>query len=196
MSDQDTAELVRRAAAGDALAWRQLVDGLGPLLHRASSAYRLGDAEAADVVAAVWLKFAENIGSLRDVSSVPGWLMTTLRNECLNRESARSRRRPGVVFAGAAQIDKLRHAIGESEQRRQAAEVQLADWQRRLDTTRQTIAAQNRRIAWLVTEFARQQDAGRIERPHDYVRDARRLSQPSRAASHPAAHGGLRHKIG
>jgi hypothetical protein len=50
MTDQDTAELVRRAAAGDELAWRQLIDGLGPLLRRVSSAYRLGEAEAADAV--------------------------------------------------------------------------------------------------------------------------------------------------
>jgi hypothetical protein len=40
MTDQDTAELVRRAAAGDELAWRQLIDGLGPLLRQVSSAYR------------------------------------------------------------------------------------------------------------------------------------------------------------
>ena len=60
MTDQDTAELVRRAAAGDGLAWRQLVDGLGPMLRRVSSTYRLGDAEAADAIATVWLKLVEN----------------------------------------------------------------------------------------------------------------------------------------
>jgi hypothetical protein len=37
MTDQDTAELVRRAAAGDELAWRQFIDGLGPLLRRVSA---------------------------------------------------------------------------------------------------------------------------------------------------------------
>ena len=53
MIDEDTAKLVRRAAAGDELAWRRLIDGLGPLLRRVSSTYRLGEAEAADAVAAV-----------------------------------------------------------------------------------------------------------------------------------------------
>ena len=100
MTDQDTAELVRRAAAGDELAWRQLIDGLGPLLRRVSSAYRLGEAEAADAVATVWLKLVENIGSLRDGSAVPGWLITTLRRECLARASARSRERLVADFAG------------------------------------------------------------------------------------------------
>jgi RNA polymerase sigma factor (sigma-70 family) len=100
MTDQNTAELVRRAAAGDELAWRQLIDGLGPSLRRVSSGYRLGEAEAADAVATVWLKLVENIGSLRDGNSVPGWLMTTLRGECLARASARSRERPVADFAG------------------------------------------------------------------------------------------------
>ena len=102
MTDEDTAKLVRRAAAGDELAWRQLVDGLGPMLRRVSSAYRLGEAEAADAVATVWLKLVENIGSLRDGSSVQGWLMTTLRRECLARASARSRERPVADFADVA----------------------------------------------------------------------------------------------
>jgi RNA polymerase sigma factor (sigma-70 family) len=100
MTDQDTAELVRRAAAGDELAWRRLIDGLGPLLRRVSSAYRLGEAEAADAVATVWLKLVENIGSLRDGSAVPGWLVTTLRRECLARASARNRERPVADFTG------------------------------------------------------------------------------------------------
>jgi len=100
MTDQDTAELVRRAAAGDELAWRQLIDGLGPLLRRVSSAYRLGEAEAADAVATVWLKLVENIGSLRDGNAVPGWLITTLRRECLSRSGARTRERPVAEFAG------------------------------------------------------------------------------------------------
>ena len=101
MIDQDTAELVRRAAAGDELAWRRLIDGLGPSLHRVSSTYRLGEAEAADAVATVWLKLVENIGSLRDGRAVPGWLVTTLRRECVARASARSRERPVADFAGA-----------------------------------------------------------------------------------------------
>jgi RNA polymerase sigma factor (sigma-70 family) len=99
MTDHDTAELVRRAAAGDELAWRQLIDRLGPLLRRVSSAYRLGEAEAADAVATVWLKLVENIGSLRDGSAVPGWLITTLRRECLARARTRSRERPVADFA-------------------------------------------------------------------------------------------------
>jgi hypothetical protein len=74
-----------------------------------------------------------------------------------------------------AQIDELRRVIGESEQRRQAAEVKLADRERRLGTARQTIAAQDRRIGWLTAEVARLRDAAASTVPDDYARDATRF---------------------
>jgi len=79
MTERETAELVQRAAAGDGLAWRRLIDELEPLLRHVSSTYRLGEAEAADARATAWLKLVEHIGSLRDGGSVQGWLVTTLR---------------------------------------------------------------------------------------------------------------------
>ena len=137
MTDKDTAELVRRAAAGDELAWRQLIDGLGPLLHRVSSDYRLGEAEAADAVATVWLKLVENIGSLRDGNAVPGWLMTTLRRECLARASARSRERLFGDFAGVDEpvdvIDFDRWLLhADRRQMVQRAMKKLSEQQRQL----------------------------------------------------------------
>jgi hypothetical protein len=74
-----------------------------------------------------------------------------------------------------AKIDDLRRALGESEQRRQAAEVKLADCERRLGTVRQTIAAQDRRIGWFASEVARLRDAAASTVPGDYARDARRF---------------------
>jgi hypothetical protein len=56
---------------------------------------------------------------------------------------------PGV------QIDELRRALRESEWRRQAAEIKLADRERQLGRAHQTIAAQDRRIVWLMAEVAR-----------------------------------------
>ena len=137
MTDHDTADVVRHAAAGDELAWRQLIDGLGPMLHRVSSAYRLGDAEAADAIATVWLKLVENIGSLRDGSSVPGWLITTLRRECLARASARSRER---LLADVAGVEEPVDAIdfddwlldADRRQMVQRAMMKLSQRQRQL----------------------------------------------------------------
>ena len=137
MTDQDTAELVRRAAAGDELAWRQLIDGLGPLLRRVSSAYRLGEAEAADAVATAWLKLVENIGSLRDGSAVPGWLITTLRRECLARARARSHEWSVADFAGVDEpvdvVDFDRWLLHTDRQRMvHRAPMELSERQRQL----------------------------------------------------------------
>jgi RNA polymerase sigma factor (sigma-70 family) len=101
MTEHQTAELVRRAAGGDELAWRRLVDQFGPLLRHVSSTYRLGEAEAADAVATTWSKLVEHIGSVRDGCAVQGWLVTTLRRECIARARARRRERPVADFAGA-----------------------------------------------------------------------------------------------
>jgi chromosome segregation ATPase len=71
-----------------------------------------------------------------------------------------------------AQVDELRRAIGESEQRRQAAEVKLADCERRLGTARQKIATQDRRIGWLTSEIALLRNAAASSVPTDYAREA------------------------
>jgi RNA polymerase sigma factor (sigma-70 family) len=108
VTERETAELVQRAAAGDGLAWRRLIDELEPLLRHVSSTYRLGEAEAADARATAWLKLVEHIGSLRDGGSVQGWLVTTLRRECLARARARSRERVVADFAG---VDEPVHIV-------------------------------------------------------------------------------------
>ncbi len=74
-----------------------------------------------------------------------------------------------------APIDELRSAIGESEQRRQAAEVKLADCERRLGTARQRIAAQYRRIGWLTSEVARLRAAAAPTPPADCAHNTRQF---------------------
>lgn len=100
MIEQETVKLVQRAARGDELAWRRLIDEFEPLLRHVSSSYRLGEAEAADARATAWLRLVERIDSLRDAAAVQGWLVTTLRRECLARASARSRERPVAELTG------------------------------------------------------------------------------------------------
>jgi hypothetical protein len=74
-----------------------------------------------------------------------------------------------------AQIDELRRALVDSEQRRQAAEVKLADCGRRLGSARRTIAAQDRRIEWLMAKVAQLRDTTTSTLPDDYARDATRF---------------------
>ena len=54
-----------------------------------------------------------------------------------------------------AQIDELHRVLRESEQRRQAAEIKLADRERQLGTARQTIATQDHRIGGMTAELTR-----------------------------------------
>ena len=54
-----------------------------------------------------------------------------------------------------AQIDELRRLLRESEQRRQAAELKLADRDRQLGIARRTISTQDHRIGTVTAELAR-----------------------------------------
>ena len=64
-----------------------------------------------------------------------------------------------MPLTAGAQIDELRHLLRESEQRRQAAELKLADRERQLGTARQTIATQDHRIGTMTAELARRRGA-------------------------------------
>lgn len=74
--------LVRRAAAGDRAAWDELVDNYTRLLWSIALAYRLGQADAADVVQTTWLRLLEHLETIRDPDRVGAWLATTARREC------------------------------------------------------------------------------------------------------------------
>jgi chromosome segregation ATPase len=60
-----------------------------------------------------------------------------------------------MPLTAGSKVDELRRALRASEQRRQSAEVKLADCERRLGTACQTIAAQDHQIGRLTAELAR-----------------------------------------
>ena len=70
-----------------------------------------------------------------------------------------------------AQIDELRRLLRESEQRRQAAEVKLADRERQLGTACQTIATQDHRIGGMTAELARLRGAATSTVLNSYALD-------------------------
>lgn len=86
----DVGALLRRADDGDAAAWDELVGRFAGLVWSVARGYRLG-ASTDDVVQVVWLRLAENLGSIRNPDSLASWLATTTRNEAL-RVSRRERR--------------------------------------------------------------------------------------------------------
>ncbi|GLZ34592.1 RNA polymerase sigma factor [Lentzea sp. NBRC 105346] len=77
------AALVSAAAEGDQQAWNEIVDRYTPLVVSVIYKHRLRPADAADVNQTLWLRLVEQIGRLREPEALPGWIMTTTRNECL-----------------------------------------------------------------------------------------------------------------
>ena len=82
-SDAVVSGLVRRAAAGDQRAWDELIDEFAGLVWGIARAFRLNDADAADVSQTTWLRLVENLDRLQDPSRVGAWLATTARRQCI-----------------------------------------------------------------------------------------------------------------
>lgn len=94
MSEERTADLVAHAAAGDAAAWRALVDRYTDVVWSVARAHRLPECDAADVSQATWLSFAQHLCRLRDPDRVAAWLATTARRESLRVLAVRRREPP------------------------------------------------------------------------------------------------------
>ncbi len=70
----DVGVLVQLAADGDAAAWKQLVDGLGPLVWSVARSHGLSDADAHEVYQTAWFRFAQHLGRIASRRRpVPGW---------------------------------------------------------------------------------------------------------------------------
>jgi RNA polymerase sigma factor (sigma-70 family) len=77
-------ELVAAALAGDSASWNRLVDRYTPLVLAIVRRHRLQGSDAEDVVQTVWLRLVEHLGAIRQPAALPGWIVTTARNECLH----------------------------------------------------------------------------------------------------------------
>ena len=75
-------DLVTRAGTGDKQAWDMLVERYAPLIWSICCRYQLG-ADAEDISQSVWLRLVGQLDKIRDPASLPGWLATTTRRECL-----------------------------------------------------------------------------------------------------------------
>ena len=90
-STSEVADLVRRAAEGDRLAWEALVDQYSRLIWAITRDFKLVESDAADVVQATWLRLLEHINRIDHPDRVGAWLAATARNECLRSLSARKK---------------------------------------------------------------------------------------------------------
>jgi RNA polymerase sigma factor (sigma-70 family) len=132
------ADVVRGAASGDQGAWTALVTQHQDLLRGVARGYRLSEAQVDDAVQTTWLRLVEHLGSLREPERVTGWLVTTLRRECLSTVRAARREQPTLTDeddfwgqVGAVEDDVMRDS---ERQRVREAITHLPDRQRRVLT--------------------------------------------------------------
>jgi RNA polymerase sigma factor (sigma-70 family) len=95
--DLSTATLVERAVGGDALAWDGLVRRYVQLLRAVCHRYGMTGADADDVCGVVWLRLVLNLADLREPATLPAWLATTVRRECLDQLRRRQRQTPCAI---------------------------------------------------------------------------------------------------
>ena len=92
MSDDPPANvLMTRAASGDKQAWDALVERYAPLIWSICRRYQLSSADAADIGQAIWPQFMDQLGKVRDLAALTGWLATTTQRECGKGPARRTR---------------------------------------------------------------------------------------------------------
>ena len=95
MTDSTTlAETVAAARDGDHAAWDTLVERYMPLVLGVARRYRLSAEDVADVSQALWLRLVEHLDDIREPRALPGWIVTTTKNEALRLLKARQRTLP------------------------------------------------------------------------------------------------------
>jgi len=74
-------ELVARARVGDVGAREALVEQLQGLVWYALASFGLSREDREDVAAGTFCRLFERLDTIRDPSRLPGWIVTTARNE-------------------------------------------------------------------------------------------------------------------
>lgn len=134
------AELVRRAAAGDMMAWDRLVAQFARLIWSITAEFKLAESDAADVAQTTWLRLLEHIDRIQYPDRVGSWLAATARNECLRSLAARKRVvlghddvEPDNAVAHGPDVDERLLADERAQTVHQALSSLPRRWQRLLE---------------------------------------------------------------
>ncbi len=122
-SGEEDAELVRRARAGDAGAWDELVERLGSRVWAVARAQGLDRADAEDVFQVTWMRLVTHLDTIREPERVAGWLAVTARNESylvLRRKGRQVPTGNDEDFEGVPYLDQPVDAGLIASERRQA----------------------------------------------------------------------------
>lgn len=161
MDQADTATLVDAARRGDQSAWDDLVERFLPLVFGTMARLGLFGAEAEDVNQTVWLRLVEHLDQIREPRALPGWIVTTTRNESL-RAFDKGRR----VIPTDPQTD---HQLdGPSDDRELADDLLVAERQQALMAALEELPGDRRELLLLLVS----------DPPVPYTEISRRLGIP------------------
>jgi RNA polymerase sigma factor (sigma-70 family) len=76
--------LARRAAAGEADAWREIVDCFGPRIHSLAFHFSRDPERAQDLTQDIFLRLFQNLGSFRGDVPLLAWTLRLSRNLCID----------------------------------------------------------------------------------------------------------------
>jgi RNA polymerase sigma factor (sigma-70 family) len=93
-TEETVTALVAAARDGDNAAWGRLMDRYVPLAVSVARRFRLNPDEVKDVTGTVWLRLVEHLDHIREPQALPGWIVTTTRNESLRFLRSRNRMLP------------------------------------------------------------------------------------------------------
>ena len=127
---EDVSGLVRAAVAGDREAWESIVARYTPLLMSVLRGYRLAEDDIRDITQTVWLRLVSHLDALREPRALPGWLITTTRNETIRTLKLISRTKPvAAIFDSPGSLSD-EHSLDEDllrVERREALLEALAE---------------------------------------------------------------------
>ena len=99
--------LARRAAAGEAEAWREIVDGFGPRIHAIAMHFSRDHERAQDLTQEIFLRLFQNLGSFRGDVPLLAWTLRLSRNLCID-DYRRRRLERTFRFLPLETVDTLR----------------------------------------------------------------------------------------
>jgi RNA polymerase sigma factor (sigma-70 family) len=78
------ATLLERAAGGDQLSWRHLIDKYDGVVRSVARSFHLQTADVLDVSQTTWLRLVQHLHTIRDPERLAGWLAVTASRESLS----------------------------------------------------------------------------------------------------------------
>jgi RNA polymerase sigma-70 factor (ECF subfamily) len=189
-------ELLRRCAAGDGAAYRELVERVEKPLINFILRF-VGERQVAeDLFQETFVRVVRSLGSFRPRASLSTWIHTIARNLCLDHLKSRRRHREVPIDAGAASEpgrviyfkDVLRSGVPGPGERAASGEDARAVTEAlgRLSPAKREAVCLRLYAGLSYAEIARIQDCpvGTVKfRVHEAIRDlARRLDAPEASA--------------